>query len=670
MTVGPAARSQDAWSGEIRGLLEDGQFFLAYDVAKEAAKAHPDSVTFRLFGALALVRSGAVAEARRLLDPVAERLAGRGTATYDMLTLLRKVQPLLQGAASEDANALVGELARAIVRLGSARAEDAPVEADTPLVGEIFLEMWQRSDRRDDLLRSLESFERSFRARPARPAGINAAALSWLAGDPARSHSLANEVLRLCRPGGDDGDAPGERERFDRFATEGEAHLLLGDGEAALAAYRRAAEVPNQPYAWVVQAIQRLRLLQGGGVAVPDAVLQLLKPPTVLVFAGQPLDTPGCEESFFPPAIEGAVRAAIAQGIDQLGANIGYCSASCGSDILFIEAMIERGAEVHVWLPFALEDFVRARVAYGGPRWERRFRNALKLASTVSFATEEPYLGHDVLFRFNNQLIEGMARLRADFLCTEPLLMLVWDYLARAEAGTAADFMDHWPDMTRLKLIDLDDIRSASEGAEAPPPPPAVPAIVRTEPQRLIKTLMFSDMVGFSKLNDYDLPALWEFLAESRRFTEGCQPELLESWGDALYVSFTRARDILRFAFGIQQAFRELDALSFGLPRPITLRTALHAGPVYDGKHPLTGRTMFYGSHVSRAARLEPVTVPGEIYATHQFVALLTTEERAELHAAQMTGEACRPWYACEYLGIMSLAKGYGMQPVYHLRRI
>lgn len=667
-------RPEASWSEEIRALLDEGQYFLAHDLAREAATAHPNSVNFRLLGALALIRSGAAAEARRLLDPVLERLAGRTDAVRETLSLLRQIQPLLggdgNGSPGDQADRLVGDLASAVVRLGTAQDPGDIEDSDTPLVGEIFLELWRLGGQRDDLTRSLESFERSFRGRRSRPAGINAAVLSGLAGDPARARALADEVYRLCRR---DDQPASDRDQFERATTEAEALLILGDAGGALEAYGRALAIGSRSYAWVVHAIQRLRLLRDGGVAVPEAVTALLKPPTVLVFAGQPLDAPGAEETFFPPAIEPLVRAAINRGLDQWGADIGYCSASCGSDILFIEAMVERGAEVHVWLPFALEDFVRARVAYGGPRWERRFRNALKLASTVSFATEEPYLGHDVLFRFNNQLIEGMARLRADFLCTEPLLMLVWDYLAAAEAGTAADFMDHWPDMTRLKLIDLDDLREAaaqSEGLVPVTEPATCPPLPRLDPPRCIKSLMFADMVGFSKLTDRDLPGLWTFLAETRRFTEGCEPDLLEAWGDALYVSFSRARDILRFAFGIQQAFQVLDPQEFGLPRRIQLRTALHAGPVYDGAHPLTGRKMFYGSHVSRAARLEPVTVSGEIYATHQFVALLTTEERAELHAAQMTGSPYRPWYACDYLGIMSLAKGYGTQPVYHLRSL
>ena len=58
-----------------------------------------------------------------------------------------------------------------------------------------------------------------------------------------------------------------------------------------------------------------------------------------------------------------------------------------------------------------------------------------------------------------------------------------------------------------------------------------------------------------------------------------------------------------------------------------TVRISLHAGPVYRMDDPFTGRANFWGFDINRAARLEPVTVAGHVYATQPFVALLTTEE-------------------------------------------
>jgi hypothetical protein len=48
---------------------------------------------------------------------------------------------------------------------------------------------------------------------------------------------------------------------------------------------------------------------------------------------------------------------------------------------------------------------------------------------------------------------------------------------------------------------------------------------------------------------------------------------------------------------------------------------------------------------VTRAARIEPVTMPGCAFATEQFAALLTIE----------SGEK----YLCEYIGVEQLAKHY-----------
>jgi class 3 adenylate cyclase len=94
------------------------------------------------------------------------------------------------------------------------------------------------------------------------------------------------------------------------------------------------------------------------------------------------------------------------------------------------------------------------------------------------------------------------------------------------------------------------------------------------------------------------------------------------------------------------------------VPAHVDLRTGLHAGPVFEVIDPLTGRPNLYGAHVNRAARIEPITVPGEIYASEQFVALLLSETAARRGA--------EPW-EIEYVGTLSLAKAYGAQKLYHL---
>ena len=92
-----------------------------------------------------------------------------------------------------------------------------------------------------------------------------------------------------------------------------------------------------------------------------------------------------------------------------------------------------------------------------------------------------------------------------------------------------------------------------------------------------------------------------------------------------------------------------------GLPRGLNLRIALHAGPVYEFGDPITGSRSYSGTHVSRAARIEPIVPPSEVYASEAFAAL---------PAAQRT-----PDFTCDYVGQTPMAKGYGTLPMYHVRR-
>lgn len=92
-----------------------------------------------------------------------------------------------------------------------------------------------------------------------------------------------------------------------------------------------------------------------------------------------------------------------------------------------------------------------------------------------------------------------------------------------------------------------------------------------------------------------------------------------------------------------------------GLPADTTVRMGIHAGPVYPGLDTIIRRRNFFGSHVNRAARIEPVTTPGCAFTSEQFAASLAVESRHDL--------------VCEYVGIEELAKGYDRIPLYRLGR-
>ena len=134
-------------------------------------------------------------------------------------------------------------------------------------------------------------------------------------------------------------------------------------------------------------------------------------------------------------------------------------------------------------------------------------------------------------------------------------------------------------------------------------------------------------------------------------------PVAKNTWGDGLYFVFRSARDAGRFALDLCERVDGTDWTAHGLPANLSLRIALHAGPVYAGRNPVTGQQPDYtGTHVSRAARIEPITPPGHVYASQPFAALAAAQGATD--------------FTCDYVGQTPLAKGYGTFPTYHVRRL
>jgi len=668
------SRPLPEWERAARDLLEEGQNFLAHDVARDGLKQFPNSFKLAIFGAVALSQTGALDEARKLLQPVLDVIMIDEGPFHRLHLSLKRAVDVLGDEPSKETLAVMAELAEAmeLVR-GKKLVASADAETYTALAG-VFREAWIASGARRDLEHCRELFLRAFHSGGTTRAGIDAAVTSWLLGDVDGARALARNISDRVHSAETEFSLSPE-ERYQLLVTVGEAHLLLGETEEALASFAWASTLEGIHYGASVSALKQLALLQGGGLTVPPAVFDIITPPTVVVFTGHPLDRPG-EGPHFPPELEAAVRAEIARSLDELGAQIGYSMAACGSDLLFIEAMLERGAEVNVVMPYAIDDFVAENVRYGGSRWEMRFRNALKLATTVTYATEERFLGHGMLYRFANQCLHGLATLRATFLTTAPYLLAVWDMMPGSLVGGAADFIDQWEDIARLRIIDLDSLlqqRPELAGDSIPAMPDLDSAADEEVGEgRVIRSMMFCDIAGYSKLKEEHTPVFLDFL---RIISAGMnrldtQPIAINTWGDAIFAVMDKASPMAEYAQTLQEMVAAADEeLRDRLPHPLSLRISLHAGPVFQASDPICGRQNFYGSHINRAARLEPVTVIGHVYATQQFVAVLTAEQSAQRSEAQNRGEDFDEKFACEYVGVLSLAKDFGKQAVYHLRR-
>jgi hypothetical protein len=80
------------------------------------------------------------------------------------------------------------------------------------------------------------------------------------------------------------------------------------------------------------------------------------------------------------PAVDQAIRNELAR-LRAGPSDVAISSAACGSDILFLEAALERSAPARVYLPFAEDTFVEKSVAFAGEPWIARFRRVVARAS-------------------------------------------------------------------------------------------------------------------------------------------------------------------------------------------------------------------------------------------------------------------------------------------------
>ena len=387
------------------------------------------------------------------------------------------------------------------------------------------------------------------------------------------------------------------------------------------------------------------------------------------------IDAPGRAVPRFPPALGPAVHAALHDYLARLHQPIVYTSAACGADLLFIEAALERGAEVNVVLPFDRDDFLRTSVAVGGDEWIARFEAALARATRVIMATEESHLGDDVLFEHAAMLLEGLTVLRAAQLETTPAMLCLIDAAADGRVGGTHASFERWQcNIGTPRTIDLGRLRAAASLR------PLRGGAVRSEeargdsrllvvdvprndkqlarPQRTLKTMVFADFAGSSRLHDATAPlfqeSFWK-VAAAQIEASRTKPLLASTWGDALYVVFDAPHDAAEFALAFLERMGQTDWTAVGLPKASHVRIALHAGPVFRGFDPIMGRDNYFGSSVTKCARIEPVTPPGMAYASEAFAATLAATGQRE--------------FAHEYVGQLALAKGYGASRIYRLER-
>jgi len=376
------------------------------------------------------------------------------------------------------------------------------------------------------------------------------------------------------------------------------------------------------------------------------------------------VDQPGRPFPRFPAELEAAIRDAIRERLKELNAGFGFSSAACGSDILFLETIAEMGGDAHVFLPYEKHEFMRDSVEIiPGANWGSRCEEVLKRAASVNVASAFKFAAGTVEYDYVNRLLHGMAVVSAHQLDTALSALAVWDGRSGDGPCGTASSVGHWRQSgLSVEIIAVDEIlhRHAPElvlPSTDEPKPPVSDAVAGIEFSTEVRGILFADAVGFSKLNDSEvqlfvrhfLGLVADVLAKSPH-----APLVKNTWGDGLYFVFKDTRDAGVLALDLCQQICCTNWRAKSLC-DLSLRISLHAGPVYSCVDPVTQRQSYMGAHVSRAARIEPITPPGQVYASQAFAALAAVERVLE--------------FSCEYVGRVKLAKNYGTFPTYVVRR-
>lgn len=614
----------DVYRAIATGFLSFGEPLIAYDVLSAGLQDWPQDLELQQLMALALARSGATISANHLL------------------------QQLVDAGRTDDTT--LGLLART--------HKDLWTQALSP------------QQQHHHLALAAACYEQAYNQSQSFWVGINAATMAFLQGRDDQARTLAHQIRQQCLAILASPDP--SRDLYWLLATLGEAALISGEFQEAEDYYGRATEVGQGRFGDLSSSCRNAAMLVQHQGKDPDLIRQWFQIPRVAVFCGHTIDTPDRGIPRFPPSLEPQVYRAISDRLRQQDIRFGYASAACGSDILFLEALLELKGEIHVVLPYNKPQFLKDAVnilPHG--QWQHRFDNVLSQATEVIVASEHKVDSASKVFNeYSYRILHGLAKVRATQLSTEVTPLAVWNGQPSDGSGGTSQAVRYWRQWSEtVEIIDIAALLQSAP-AELLAPPTAEPVLPQkpfvTPPTAKgspefnpeIRAMLFADVVNFTHLREEQFPAfVRHFLGAVAQLsrTSAHSPIFQNTWGDALYFVFASVQKAGIFALELCDLMQQMTWETKGLPADLNLRIALHAGPVAQHRDPITGHENYLGTHVIHTARIEPITPPGKVYASQAFAALASSEGIVA--------------FTCDYVGKTPYAKQYGTFPTYHVCR-
>ena len=575
-----------------------GYYFQAFDGAMAALENYPNDIGLKHMAVLCLLRGKAFAAAEALFNDFQ-----------------------LSQSGHEDVLALSGKLAKS--KIGEARPQALSA----------------------NYINAAQIYEDVYEATQGSYSGVNAASLWYMAGDIAKAQNLATIILSAPPPI----DASAQSQYY-YHATRGECFYILEDMDGAAEALRQALKADTNNYAARASTVKQFKMLGGG--TLPDCVA-LIKVPPCLHYTGHLFHVGDARaERSLTERETDELAIKIKQLITNSPISAGFGALAAGGDILFAEAILACGADLHLVLPVPVEDFRRLSVTPLGEYWEPRFDAALAQASSIRIVLDDPGDFDALDLKMGSLIAMGLTRLNADRLAAEAVQFSVMDEESAdvTLAGTRQDIqLWHEAGLT-------------SKNIAWPHPRQDKPKVpLPSSNERQFKAMLFTDLKGYGKLPDRALPdivaQMFEPMAAKCRALN-TPPLQMKSWGDGLFLVFDTAIAAAEAAFELMACFDScIEAFSALHGAEISLRIGVHFGPVWERPDPFTQMPNLYGRHVTTAARLEALAVPGTICVSENFAAVLAIDPQAYNHIL------------CDYVGQATSDKEKTIFSLYSLRK-
>ena len=551
------------------------------------------------------------------------------------------------------------------------RQRDQPSPETLGLLGRTYKEMAQGTDVSTIRIRFLNQAYEAYYDAYQRSAsnedwefayytGINAASVSKMFGDELQTKILANEVRILCRKLLE-GQSNAQGHHW-LFASLGEAELLCGNVTQAHSAYLKAVRACQDDQRALMSMRRQLLWISEFVDISTESLLKLFPVPTIVIFSGHRVDDHDSGESRLPAANEPAICDAISRWLSNFNQIIAYCSAANGSDLIFIEQILALGGEVNIVLPFNRKEFLETSVETAESNlWCKRYEDALAQATRViELAAYHPDVASHS-FDFANLNILGMAQARSESTGFGLEALAVWNGCDSKSIGGTFTAIQHWS-RADIPITHINSLSLTTARLLLPPNestllgPIALPSGVNFYNYL---PMLFADVKGYSNLDEAQLVAfsthfmncLKDVRDQFRHSIFSCRTQ-----GDGLFVVFRELSVAASFALALNRTVNGRDWESLGLPKDLKIRVALDAGPCFSYLEPISKIKEFCGHYVNRAARMEPITPPGHIYASENFVALAKANKVNKLRFV--------------YAGRVVLPKDYGVIPAYLLKSL